>query len=1019
MRSTVVPPRCLPATRTAALHRGTPDWAPRLFHPLTASRIAAAAEPPDEHRRVSCVFLSLPPTDDRDRVALRGLSDFVATAADVLADAGGDVVQCSGGDKGIVLFAVFGAPVAHPDDPLRAVHAVDRLRATTHTPFAAGISTGLAFSAVFGGRHRGFPSAIGDTTNVAARLMSAAEPGTTLLDGPTTEAGGDRLVADERRSLAVKNRAEPIQVARFRTLTRSSRDLDDEGEGPLVGRETELAAGERLLDRAAHHGSALHLAGEAGSGKSRLAGELARRARIRGISVRVGGFEAFGVSSPLGPFAAFVRDRPGLPPIRAAGDLPSAIGAVRPGDERLSPLLGPLLGLDLEETTATVGLSDDQRADLGRRLVVDLLCATPTPTLLVVEDLHWADEASRSLLAELVPQLPHGRLSIVSTRRPGPLPGCEPVVELADLPPERLATIVRDTWSRLGGGGLPEDYVSTLVERAAGSPMFAQTVTELVRRQYQPGVPLPEVPLPDQLLPFLTAQIDTLGDQAQATALQAAIFGRPVSARQLASTFGSTEAQTRRDLGWLAAAGIVRSSDTGDAAEVQLRHATVAEALVARASHSVRAPLHEQVCRHLIATGASAREVAGHLQHGDLPELELTWYRAARREALAAWALHEARHWAGLALGAAPPADSSADAVALAELEQQLGDLGQAGERLVGLDGPAVEQLRGRIALETGRPADAVEHLQQAERLGADGSGVSWPLTMALCELGRFAEAAERAHRQLESSGTDGPTRLDALANLGVIDARRGDFAGSAARLEQASVLATELGDAMRLATVTGDLAGTRYASDRTAEAAELLGRAADIAERLGSRRMVAFTLGNAAALRLEVGDHEGARRAAVASVRASLQLGDTAAALNALQVPVAVTEADGALETAAAWWCAHAELEERLGRPNDCLVSRFRYATALAGLGRVVTAADVVARTEAAGALDDEDVRNEQDRAHAAVRGHYTPPVDTDAVPVDLPTLDESLPQVTAADIDELFGAIGQLLTERGATAR
>jgi adenylate cyclase len=542
-------------TATRELGPAVPVWAPRLFHPLTSSRIAAAAEPPDEHRRVTCVFLSLPPTDDRDRQSLQALSTLVASAADAITDSGGDVVQCSGGDKGIVLFAVFGAPVAHADDPLRAVHAVDLLRSKTSQPFAAGISTGLGFTAVFGGRHRGFPSVIGDTTNVAARLMAAAEPGTTLLDERTTAAGVGRLVVDAPRALTVKNRAEPIPVVRFRELSRSSRGLDDEGETPFVGRDAELAAGERLLDTAVHHGSALHLVGDAGSGKSRLAGELARRARIRGLAVRTGGFEAFGMSSPLGPFAHFVRDRPGLSPLKTQRDLWAAVAEVRPGDEGLAPLLGPLIGVSVPETNATIGLSDDQRADLGRRLVVDLLCAAPTPTLFVVEDVHWADEASRSLLAELGPRLRGSSVSLVTTRRPGPVPGCDPSLALGDLPRERLATIVRDTWSRLGGSELPDEYVAVLVERAAGSPMFAQTVTELVRRGYQPGVPLPEVPLPDQLLPFLTAQIDTLGDSAQRTALEAAILGRPVSADELARVFAASAAEVRSDVVRLAAGG--------------------------------------------------------------------------------------------------------------------------------------------------------------------------------------------------------------------------------------------------------------------------------------------------------------------------------------------------------------------------------------------------------------------------------------------------------------------------------
>jgi tetratricopeptide (TPR) repeat protein len=365
---------------------------------------------------------------------------------------------------------------------------------------------------------------------------------------------------------------------------------------------------------------------------------------------------------------------------------------------------------------------------------------------------------------------------------------------------------------------------------------------------------------------------------------------------------------------------------------------------------------------------------------------------------------------------AAASDSGGADALALAELEQQLGDLSDAAERLTGLDGPAAEQLRGRIALETGRPADAVTHLLRAEQLGASGAGVTWPLTMALCEVARFGEAADRAIRQLAAAGDDRPTRLDALANLAVIDARQGQFAESAARLEEARALAAELGDAMRLATVTGDLAGTRYAMDRTREAAELLAEAAAIAERLGSRRMVAMTLGNAAAIRLEAADHEGARQAAAASAAASLQIGDAALALNALQVPVLVAEIQGALAEAGAWWRRHALLEEQLGRPSYGAMSWFRHASALAGLGLVPDARTVLDRTEVSAALlDDEDVRFERDRARAAVDGRYTSPVDADQPRLDLPPLDASLPRVAPADVEGLFDDVERLLTERG----
>ena len=601
------------------------------------------------------------------------------------------------------------------------------LRDFSAQPLSVGVSTGLTFAAVFGGKHRSFISAIGDTANVASRLMTAADAGTTLIDHQTAIAGGKKLRVDQPLQLAVKNRSDPIDAVRFQELLGAEHSFDHENQTPLVGRDDVLAAGEQLLGAASrmdagNASGVLHLAGEPGSGKSRIAAEIARRAHVRGMTVRVGGFELFGVGRPLGPFAELVRERPGLRPISSNEDLVSAIATTRPGDENLAPLVSGLLGFEVKETAATAGLSEEQRSELGRRLLVDLIIEPTSPTLLILEDLHWADEASRHLLTDLARKAPGTSLVVLTTRRPMRIPGCEPVLELGEMSSEMLATIVRDTWSQLGGADLPLEYIDTFVERAAGSPMFAQTVTELVRRSFRPGVPLPPVPIPSEFLPFLTTQIDALSDSAQATALIMAIAGRPVTREELAGVLGGDSNDLLKNLEALASVGIVRPVSGGDVSRFGLRHATVSEALVSRASHAARAPVHEKFARYLAGIDASAREIASHLEHCSVPELALSYYRLARQEAWGAWALEEALHWASLAWTAGPEVASEADAIGLAELEQQLGNLREATERLTGLEGAEAERLRGRIALELGNAADAVAHLERAERLGASGA---------------------------------------------------------------------------------------------------------------------------------------------------------------------------------------------------------------------------------------------------------------------------------------------------------
>ena len=316
-------------------------------------------------------------------------------------------------------------------------------------------------------------------------------------------------------------------------------------------------------------------------------------ARIRGLRVYEGAFDAFGLGRPLAPFSDLLRLALG------PGEPGSAVGRVLPGQESLAPLLGSLLETQVEQSALVAGLDDDARAG-SAKLVVDLLCAAEVPTLAVLEDLHWADElAADARGAQL--RLPGSRLALVTTSRPG---AAATVPSLPELLTGDIAAIVRDTWSRLGGGVLPDNYVDTLAGSAAGNPLFAETVTELARHSARPGEPLPEVPLPDHVLPFLTMQLDALGDAAQEATLRAAVLGRPATGAELAEVFGGDPAEIESHLLLLAEAAIARRT----AARTWLRHATVAEALLARASHESRAPLHERVCRHLIAQEAPVRK---------------------------------------------------------------------------------------------------------------------------------------------------------------------------------------------------------------------------------------------------------------------------------------------------------------------------------------------------------------------------------------------------------------------------
>ena len=463
----VVDPAVAEAEIDALELGGFPAWAGRVLHPVTTSRLLAGGTIPDEHRRLTTAFLSLPPIDDRDPDALSGLAEFARAAADLIGETGGDLLQCTGGDKGVVLHAVFGVPVAHPDDAVRAVHFVERMRATG-ARFGAGVATGLVFAAAFGGATRSFLTGLGDATNLAARLMAAAGDGHTLVDGPTSEALAESVRLGGGRQIAVKGKADAIAVSEVLGLTSAQGRFDGAGDTAVVGRTAELAAADALLAGVvAGSGGSLWLAGAAGSGKSRLVREVVRRARVRGIDAIYGVFEAFGLGQPLGPFAELLRRRLGGS-IAGTDELADRVAAIRPDARPLAGLLAPFLGIS---DSARVGM-DAERGELARGLAVDLLCSDPEPALVVLEDAHWADEASRQLLAELLPRLPvhlargHQSRSGGTPMRPAIArrTWCSP-----SSPSDDLATVVRDTWGRLGGGALPPR-----VRRHAGGAIVRQ-----------------------------------------------------------------------------------------------------------------------------------------------------------------------------------------------------------------------------------------------------------------------------------------------------------------------------------------------------------------------------------------------------------------------------------------------------------------------------------------------------------------------------------------------------------------
>jgi len=482
-------------------------------------------------------------------------------------------VQGFGGfvDKfiGDALLALFGAPVAHEDDPERALGAaLDMLARTARVgersaAFAGlplelhiGVNTGPVVTGGFGVGNAKSYSVTGDTVNTAQRLQSLAAPGEILV-GPLTyrltrhafahESLGDVTLRGKAGSVLVHRLVGPLEAPR------AARGLEALGlHAPLIGRVGELGRLISCLERACQGAAQLvRLVGEAGIGKTRLVNEFIARLgddeRFSDVAVRRTACSPLGEQS-YGALAAIVRSAGAMMP----GETPEALRAKLAAllielrvdadeAERLQPLLFHVLGIgDPDGRLRHVEPEQLRRQVLyAVRTIIEKRLAL-SPCLIVVEDLHWADAVSLEALRFVMDRLDRSRLMLVVTHRPGleseqldATKVSQSALRLAPLSQaegERLlAALFGQSWGQFAGG-----LGERILERAGGNPLF---VEEIVRGLVEEGVlsrdgahwkVAPDergAGIPANIQAMLLTRVDRLPQEARRIAQEAAVIG--------------------------------------------------------------------------------------------------------------------------------------------------------------------------------------------------------------------------------------------------------------------------------------------------------------------------------------------------------------------------------------------------------------------------------------------------------------------------------------------------------------
>ncbi|HVG09676.1 MAG TPA: adenylate/guanylate cyclase domain-containing protein [Thermoanaerobaculia bacterium] len=446
--------------------------------------------------------------------------------------------------------ALFGAPIAHEDHARRALLAAISLqgqmrdhRADLGEPHGVdlkirmGVNTGWVVVGGIGDHLRMDYTAVGDTTNLAARLQQIAEPGVTLASEATARLVDSTIQMEPLEPVHVKGKEKPIRPFKVIGVARRQSEqnmLSGTSLSPFVGRQRERAALEELRDlAAAGEGQVLGLTGEAGSGKSRLLHEFRSRSwdgdgdgRTVWLSGRC---LSYGSGVPYLPILHMLRNAWNI----GESDGSATVAArVRSGLEEAGmdaeeslPYLLRLLGVD-EGTESLADLSP-QALQTRTSAILRQVIFNADPgglVVLAIEDLHWIDETSEAFLDFLIEGMAMARILLILTYRSGYLPrwlgkSFATQIALRRLTDRESQVVVEAVLHR---AELPGELVGTILSKADGNPFFLEELTRsLMEHPTWAGASVP-----DTIHDVLMARIDRLPEMHKRLLQTASVLGR-------------------------------------------------------------------------------------------------------------------------------------------------------------------------------------------------------------------------------------------------------------------------------------------------------------------------------------------------------------------------------------------------------------------------------------------------------------------------------------------------------------
>jgi class 3 adenylate cyclase/tetratricopeptide (TPR) repeat protein len=855
------------------------------------SHVLGGGEDP-EHRRATVAFIHFDETDEyiahHGMEALAGALHELVSETQAAVDEQGITFLGSDIDKdGGKLILVAGTPRATENDDERMLRALRRVAdARLRLPIRFGVNRGPVFAGDIGPPYRRTYTVMGDTVNLAARLMATAKPGAILATEGVLDASATTFQTEALEPFFVKGKAKPVQAYAIGPVAGMRRSTSNE-TGPLIGRDREMTILAEAIDSARERrGRLIEIVGRPGMGKSRLLREI--RASAPDLVHAVARCELYEASTAYFPWKRLLRQLVGIgdgdSPEEGAQRLRQRVASSAPELVPWLPLIGMAIDLPIKATPETSQLDEKFRRERLHQVVAEFLDAVlPACSLLEIDDVHWMDEPSRELLRSVAQDVGFRPWAICVTRREvetGFVAAPEPTTISLHLEPLAVEDAAELLSAMTEESPFPPHEVAALAERSGGNPLFIRELVAAARNSDAVE------DLPDSLEGVVNSQIDRLAPKDRLLLRQASVLGSTFTEDLLEAMLPEETPVPGRDV-WSRLGDFIDVDDRG----FRFRNALIRDAAYEGLPFRKRRDLHARV-------GASIERAAG----GDVVEfaevLSLHYFYAQRYveawihsklagdRARAKYANVEAAAFYSRALAAArrfqdvPQGEIVRVTEALGDAHEAVGEFGKAGEayrsarKLLAAD-PVAE---ARIVLKeawipesSGRYQEALRWVRRGHKVldgddSPEGMRARAQLTVCYAAVrqaqGHPTDAIRWCERAIAEAETAGDRSTLAHASYiwdwALVELGRFD---EAVHSQVALRIYEELGDLTGQAVVLNNSGTFAYWQGRWDEALSLYERGRDARRKTGNEVTAAMGTSNIAEILSDQGRLEEAER--------------------------------------------------------------------------------------------------------------------------------------------------------------